>query len=143
MQITRAITHIRLLDTNAAKLTTLDTLAQEYMALCQQYVIAFCTDHDPDKYAKPLFPSILSARWQQAAIQQAAGLAQSWRSNRDRCYTAYQEDLTEYQAHSAEHLPPLLPDGCQVRVRRVAGETDVTYPDGTTATYRHEPHWKE
>jgi len=43
MKLTRAVTHIRLLDANASKLAQLDTLASEYLHLCQQYVTAFCT----------------------------------------------------------------------------------------------------
>ncbi len=142
MQITRAITNIRLTDANAGKLDSLDTLATEYMALCQQYVTAFCTDHQPDKFANPLFDSPLSARWQRVAVQQAAGIASSWRNNRDRRHTAYLEDLAEYQAHPDQHQPT-LPPGCNINVRFATDDTVVTYPDGTHLTYRNEPHWQE
>jgi hypothetical protein len=140
--LTKAITHIRLNQANGAKLALLDDLAAAYVALCQQYVVAFCTEHDPDKYAAPLFPSVLSARWQRVAIQQAAGIAQSWRTNRARAFTSYQEELAEYQAHPDEHLP-VLPPGCQIRVQFATGETEVRYPDGQLATYRTEPQWRE
>ena len=42
MQLTRAVTHIRLCEANDAKVAALDALAAEYMALCQQYVTHFC-----------------------------------------------------------------------------------------------------
>src|SRR5215211_2522204 len=141
IHVTRAITHIRLA-ANAAKVAALDALAAQYLSLCQQYVSAFCTTQEPDKYAAPQFPSALSARWQRVAIQQAAGIARSWRSNRERAHADYQEALAEYQAHPDEHLP-VLPPGCHVRVRWAEGATDVTYPDGTTRTYRHAPQWQE
>ena len=141
--LTRAITHIRLVAANDRKVALLDGLATEYRALCQQYVTTFCTDQTPDKFAVPLFPSGLSARWQRVAIQQAAGIAQSWRTNRDHAHAAYQAEWAEYAAHPAEHLPPLLPAGCQARVRCAVGETAVTYPDGPTIIYRNEPYWQE
>src|SRR5215469_18924696 len=73
--ITRAVTHIRLEVANAGKLTALDDLAQVYLALCQQYVILFCTQERPNKLRAPLFATPLSERWQRVAIQQAAGIA--------------------------------------------------------------------
>src|SRR5258707_15802614 len=81
-RITKAVTHIRLLEANAGKLAALDTLAPVYLALCQRYVTLFCTDERPNKLRDPLFHTSLSERWQRVAIQQAAGIAQSWRSNR-------------------------------------------------------------
>ncbi|HMA32913.1 MAG TPA: RNA-guided endonuclease TnpB family protein [Chloroflexia bacterium] len=141
-KLTRAITHIKLAAANDAKVGALDALATQYRTLCQQYVIAFCTDQAPDKFAAPRLPSGLSARWQRVAIQQAAGIAASWRSNRARAYAAYQEAVAEYASHPAEQLP-LLPPGCTSRVRCSAGETDVTYPDGSTATYRTPLQWRE
>jgi hypothetical protein len=41
--ITKAVTHIRLGETNAGKLVALDTLAQVFLELVQQYVTLFCT----------------------------------------------------------------------------------------------------
>src|SRR5712691_5714250 len=78
--LTRAVTHIRLEATNAGKLAALDDLAQVYLPLCQQYVTLFCTDERPNKLRAPLFATPLSERWQRVAIQQAAGIAQSWRT---------------------------------------------------------------
>src|SRR5689334_12342459 len=98
MKVTRAVTHIRLSDPNANKLAQLDALANAYMRLCQQYVTAFCTSVEPDKYADAWLTSPLSARWQRVAIQQAAGVAQSWRTNRDRAEQAYLDDLADYHA---------------------------------------------
>ena len=40
-RVTFAVTHIRLGETNAGKLTALDALAQVYLALTQQYVTLF------------------------------------------------------------------------------------------------------
>jgi len=108
MRLTRAITHIRLTDANLGKLVQLDVLADEYIRLCQQYVTAFCTDMAPDKYAAAWLKSPLSARWQRVVIQHAAGIAHSWRTNRDRSYAAYLDDLATYQAHPySAHPAPI------------------------------------
>ena len=40
--ITRAVTHIRLLEANPGKLAELDTLMAVYLPLCQQYVSLWC-----------------------------------------------------------------------------------------------------
>ena len=37
-RLTKAITHIRLIEANPGKLAALDDLAPAYLALCQQYV---------------------------------------------------------------------------------------------------------
>ncbi len=100
MKLTRAVTHIRLSDANASKLAQLDALADMYIRLCQQYTTAFCTEVEPNKYADAWLESPLLARWQRAVIQHAAGIAQSWRTNRDRAYQAYLDELTEYQAQA-------------------------------------------
>ena len=105
MKLTRAVTHIRLSDANASKLTQLDALADAYMHLCQQYVTAFCTEVEPNKYADAWLPSPLLARWQRVVIQHAAGVAQSWRTNRDRAYQAYLDDLAEYPAQADPERP--------------------------------------
>ena len=105
MKLTRAVTHIRLSDANANKLAQLDALADVYMRLCQQYVTAFCTAAKLDKYADAWLTSPLSARWQRVAIQHAAGVAQSWRTNRDRAEQAYLDDLAEYQTQDDPQRP--------------------------------------
>jgi hypothetical protein len=105
MRLIRAITHIRLSDANASKLAQLDALAAEYMRLCQQYTTAFCTTVEPNKYADAWLSSPLSARWQRVVIQHAAGVAQSWRTNRDRAEQAYLDDLAEHQAAPQRPTP--------------------------------------
>ena len=100
--ITKAVTHIRLIQANPGKLTALDALAPVYLALCQQYVAVFCTEEDPDKFHAPLFTTPLSERWHRVAIQQAAGIAQSWRTNREQAHQGYLEDVEEYQEQQAE-----------------------------------------
>ncbi|HET8852075.1 MAG TPA: transposase, partial [Ktedonobacteraceae bacterium] len=42
--ITRAVTHIRLMEANPGKLRALDQLVSVYLTLCQQYVTLFCTE---------------------------------------------------------------------------------------------------
>jgi hypothetical protein len=100
--ITRAVTHIRLEAANAGKLTALDDLAQVYLALCQQYVTLFCTEERPNKVRAPLFATPLSERWQRVVIQQAAGIAQSWRTNRAQAYQDYADDLLDYHEQQTE-----------------------------------------
>src|SRR6266478_8904603 len=100
--LTRAVTHIRLEAANAGKLAALDDLAQVYLPLCQQYVTLFCTEELPDKFHLTCFPTPLSERWHRVAIQQAAGIAQSWRTNRAQAYQDYVEDLLDYHEHRAE-----------------------------------------
>jgi len=111
MQLTRAITHIRLSDANTGKLAQLDALATEYMRLCQQYVSAFCTEVEPNKFAAAWLSSPLSARWQRVVIQHAASVAQSWHTNRERAYQAYLDDLAEHQAQvDSQHPAPTWRD---------------------------------
>ena len=105
MRLTRAVTHIRLCDANHAKIEALDALAAEYLRLCQQYTTSFCTEAQPDKFAAPCFDSPLSQRWQRVAIQHAAGIAQSWRSNYAAAYQDYLDMLAEYQ-EEPEGDPP-------------------------------------
>ncbi len=100
--ITKAVTHIRLEATNAGKLAALDDLAQVYLPLCQQYVTLFCTDEHPDKFHATCFATPLSERWHRVAIQQAAGIAQSWRSNRANAYQDYLDDLRDYHEQEVE-----------------------------------------
>jgi hypothetical protein len=89
MRLTRAVTHIRLYAANHAKIAALDALATEYLQLCQQFTTYFRTEAQPDKYAAPCFESQLSRRWQQIAIQHAAGIAQPWRSTYAAAYQDY------------------------------------------------------
>jgi hypothetical protein len=70
-RITKAVTHIRLLEANPGKVAALNALAPVYLTLCQQYVTYFRTEEEPDKFRAPLFPPPLSERWHRVAIQQA------------------------------------------------------------------------
>src|SRR5262249_10646204 len=110
MRLTRAVTQIRLCDANHAKLEALDALAAEYLRLCQQYTTYSCTEAQPDKYASPCFDSPLSQRWQRVAMQQAAGSAQSWRSNYAAAYQDYLDRCQEYQ-EEPEGDPPEWKEG--------------------------------
>ena len=100
--ITRAVTHIRLVEVNPGKLAALDELAPIYLALCQQYVHLFCTEEIPNNLRPPLYATSLSERWHRAAIMQAAGIARSWRSNRQRAYQEFLEDLAAYRDEPPE-----------------------------------------
>ncbi len=111
MRLTRAVTHIRLCDANHAKLATLDALADAYLRLCQQYTTYFCTDAEPDGYLAPCFESPLSQRWQRVAMQHAAGLAQSWRSNSAHAAHEYRDQLAAYaEDHAPDDAPPVWKD---------------------------------
>jgi len=103
-RITKAVTHIRLEAVNAGKLAALDDLAQVYLPLCQQYITLFCTDEPPNKFRATCFVTPLSERWHRVAIQQAAGIAQSWRTNRAQAYQDYLEELADYQEQQAQGL---------------------------------------
>src|SRR5438046_1263775 len=94
-RITKAVTHIPMPETNPGKLAALDRLAQVFLTLTQQYTTLFCTDEFPDSFHAPCFQTVLSERWHRAAIQQAAGIAKSWRTNRANAYQAYVDDLAE------------------------------------------------
>ena len=109
-RITKAVTHIRLIEVNPGKLAVLDALAPVYLALCQQYVAFFCTEAQPDKFHAPLFSTPLSERWHRVAIQQAAGIAQSWRTNRAQAYQDYLDDLLDYHEQQTEST---LDEGAQ------------------------------
>jgi len=97
--MTKAVTHIRLEAANPGKLAALDQLAQVFLALTQQYVALFCTDELPDGFRAPCFPTPLSERWHRVAMQQAAGIAQAWRTKRANAYQEYLDALAEYQEH--------------------------------------------
>jgi Putative transposase DNA-binding domain/Probable transposase len=99
---TFAVTNIRLIEANPGKLAALDALAPIFLSLCQQYVTLFCTDEYPDKFHPPIFATPLSERWHRVAIQQAAGIAQSWRTNRAQAYQDNVDELVEYQEEQAE-----------------------------------------
>src|SRR5260221_14385519 len=77
--VTRAVTHIRLVEVNPGKLAALDALAPVYLALCQAYVTLFCTTEPPNKLRDPLYQTPLSERWHRMSIMQAGGLARPWR----------------------------------------------------------------
>src|SRR6266700_638515 len=96
-QITKAVTHIRLGEVNAGKLVALDALASVYLTLCQQYVTLFCTEERPDKFRDALYSTPLSERWHRVTIQQAAGIAHSWRTNLEQSYQDYVGALSTYQ----------------------------------------------
>ena len=98
----KAVTHIRLGETNPGKLAALDALAQVFLGLTQQYTTLFCTDKQPDSFHAPYFPTSLSERWHRVAIQQAAGVAKSWRTNRANAYQDYIDDLAAYQEQLEE-----------------------------------------
>src|SRR6202043_2843929 len=73
----------------------------------------FCTIEPPNKLRHPCYGTPLCQRWQRVAIMQAAGIAQSWRSNlarAERAYRedvdAYQEELQAYQQHQARDVRP-------------------------------------
>lgn len=100
-KVTKAVTHIRLIEVNPGKLASLDALAPVFLSLCQQYVTLFCTEEQPDKFRVTRFETPLSERWHRVAIQQAAGIAQSWRTNREQAYQDYLEELEEYHEQQA------------------------------------------
>ena len=60
----------------------------------------------PDGYADPSVPSELSERYQRVAIQQAAGIAKSWRTNRQVAYDAYLEELQEWKQAQEQNPDP-------------------------------------
>jgi hypothetical protein len=100
--ITKAVTHIRLQEINGGKLAALDALAPVYLSLCQQYVTYFCTEEFPDKFHPPVFATSLSERWHRVAIQQAAGIATSWRTNREQASQEHLAALNAYEERKAE-----------------------------------------
>lgn len=95
--ITKAVTHIGLEATNVGKLAALDQVAEVYIELTQQYVTLFCTSEEPNGFRTPCFLTLLSERWHRVAIQQAAGIAQSWRSNRANAYDEYLDARAAHQ----------------------------------------------
>ncbi len=101
--ITRAVTHIRLLEANAGKLSALDARVRVYLELCQQYTTLFCqAESKPDKWSEPVLETELSDRLHRVALQQAAGIAQSFRTNRTTAYQTYLQDVVAYEAAKAQ-----------------------------------------
>ena len=101
--ITRAVTHIRLLEANPGKLAALDALMAVYLPLCQQYTTLFCeSETGPGAYGDPVFETELSDRLHRVAMQQAAGIAKSWRTNRANAYQRYLEDAADYASALAK-----------------------------------------
>src|SRR6266568_8490789 len=96
VRLTRAVTHIPLCNPNPGKLSALDALAQVFMPLTQQYTTLFCTDEMPDAFRAPCLETPLSERWHRVAIQQAAGIAKSWLTNRATAYQDYTDELVDY-----------------------------------------------
>lgn len=70
----------------------------------------FCTETQPDKFHAPVFPTPLSECWHRVAIQQAAGIAHSWRTNRTNAYQNYLDDLPDYHEQQTEGI---LEEGMQ------------------------------
>jgi hypothetical protein len=100
--ITKAVTHIRLEASNPGKLAVLDQLAEVYLSLTQLYVTLFSTTEVPNGFRAPCFLTPLSERWHRVAIQQAAGIAKSWRTNRANAYQDYLDALAEYREQQAD-----------------------------------------
>jgi hypothetical protein len=71
-------------------------------------VTQFCVEAEPDGYADPCFPSPLSQRWQRVAIQQAAGIARSWRANLLRAQEEFADSLAAWleEEHAPDAVPP-------------------------------------
>jgi hypothetical protein len=128
--VTRAVTNIRLSEANAVKLAALDTLTPVYLDLCQQYVTLFCTEEVPDKYHPTVFETSLSERWHQVAIQQAAGIAKSWRSNRANALQDYQREQEKYEKRLAAYQEQ------QAQGRETEDEEDLKEP-------KAPPIWRE
>jgi hypothetical protein len=97
--LTRTITHICLRDANRSKLAVLDQLVYVYLPLCQSYVHYFCTTGAADAFAAPRFETQMSERWQRVAIQQAAGIAQSWLTNRQQHHADYLQRKVAFDAY--------------------------------------------
>jgi hypothetical protein len=100
--ITKAVTHIPLSAANPGKLAALDQIAVEFLALAQRYVTLFCADEPPNGFRASCFPTTLTERWHRVAVQQAAGVAKSWRTNRANAYQEYVDALAEYQEQKTD-----------------------------------------
>src|SRR5260370_40931631 len=101
--ITRAVAHIRLLEANVGKLSTLDARVRAYLELCQHYTTLFCqAESKPGKWSEPVYATELPERLHRVALQQAAGIAQSFRTNRSAAYQAHLQDVAAYEAAKAQ-----------------------------------------
>jgi IS605 OrfB family transposase len=107
--ITKAVTHIPLHDMTTAKHEALNAVAEAYIALCQTYVTHFCTVAQPDGYAEYVYATPLSDRWHRVAMQQAAGIARSWRTNRRKACREYERYKAYYEAQSDAQQRRLRP----------------------------------
>jgi hypothetical protein len=142
MRLTRAVTHIRLCSINGAQAAALDALAAEYMAQCHQYVTLFCSEAEPNGYADPRFPSLLSQRWQRVAIQQAARIAKSWRTNRQRAQEDFAEILVAWQEeeHHSDEREPVWREWLTPVLRKLviqANANDALCPGGKSASFAY------
>ena len=71
--LTRAVTHIRLLEANTGKLEALDALMMAYLELCQRYTTLFCqAECLPDKWGELVFETELSDRLHRVAMRAAS-----------------------------------------------------------------------
>jgi hypothetical protein len=74
-------------------------------------VTHFCTEALPAKFAAPCFESPLSERGPRVAIQHAAGLAQSWQTNRANAFQEYLDECAEYEeGHQEGEAAPAWKD---------------------------------
>lgn len=134
--ITKAVPHIRLEEMNAEKQATLDALAAAYLALCQQYVTLFCIEEVPNKFRATCAASLLSQRWQRVAIQQAAGIAQAWRTNRTNAYRDYEQLLADYQQRQAHKAPEAEQQPAQQSEHSKKPEREPTWKEWNVPTLR-------
>jgi IS605 OrfB family transposase len=101
-RLTKAVTHISLEHANRDKLARLDDVWAQYRPLCEQYVHYFCTACPPDAHHPLMLETPLSDRWHRVAIQQAAGIAKSWLSNRQNHYEEYLSRQAYHESLSIE-----------------------------------------
>lgn len=99
VELTRAVTHIGLSQANVGKLQALDALSDEFLRVCQIYARRFCTTEAPNGFGELVEVTTLSDRWHRCAVQQAAGIARSWRSNRAWLYEDYLGRLRSFEYH--------------------------------------------
>lgn len=152
LTLTKAVTHISLEHANREKLAYLDEVWAHYRPLCEQYVHYFCTACPPDAYHHTMLETPLSERWHRVAIQQAAGIAKSWLSNRQNHYEdylsrqAYYDTLpveTQFRRKLPEWREPRLPTLRQVciqankNVSELIGDTEgvITLQQPETGTF--------
>lgn len=145
-QLTRAITHIALTDGHRGKLAELYRVWVVYRPLCEQYIAYFCTEATPDATIDFVYGSTLSGRWQRVAVQQAAGIAQSWRSNRANHWADYQGRLQAYErleeAQRARRKAPVWtePRRPQLQALSIQANRNVVQPmDEKAAVLALEP----